>query len=253
MASPKKYMVIACEVLFREICLCAAQCGNIIDISFMEKGLHDIGEKRMYKALQQEIDKVETEKYDAILLCYGLCNNGIRNIHARLPVVVPRAHDCISLLLGSKEKYADYFFKNPGTFFLSSGWIERNTQPDKAEDSVPGQLGMDKTYEEYAELYGEENAEYLMEFFGNWLVHYKKLAFINNQVGDTAYFREQAKGMAAAQQWEFEEIGGDTNLIFRLLNGDWDPGAFLVLSPGSKIIPANNENIITCAAMEDGL
>jgi hypothetical protein len=214
----------------------------------MPKGLHDIGEKRMYEELQQEIDRVDAEKYEAILLCYGLCNNGIRNIHSRLPIVVPRAHDCITLLLGSKDKYKDYFFKNPGTFFLSAGWIERDERPDKS--SIPGQLGMEKSYEEYAELYGEENAEYLMEFFGNWLAHYKKVAFINNRVGDTDYLREQAKGMAAAQQWEFEEIGGDTNLVFRLLNGDWDEDSFLILKPGSKIIPSNDDDIVTCASME---
>jgi hypothetical protein len=40
-------------------------------------------------------------------------------------MVVPRAHDCIALLLGSREKYAVYFDAHPGTFYQSPGWVER--------------------------------------------------------------------------------------------------------------------------------
>ncbi|NMA25360.1 MAG: hypothetical protein GX936_06815 [Clostridiales bacterium] len=35
----KRLKLIACEVLFREICHCAARCSNIVDITFVEKGL----------------------------------------------------------------------------------------------------------------------------------------------------------------------------------------------------------------------
>lgn len=113
--------LIACEVLFREICYCAAGCSNIVDITFMEKGLHDVGAKKMSEKLQAEIDRVDAEKYDAILLCYGLCNNGISGLRSPLPLVIPRAHDCITLLMGSKEKYRAYFDKNPGYFLLVVG------------------------------------------------------------------------------------------------------------------------------------
>jgi hypothetical protein len=102
----------------------------------MEKGLHDVGTKKMSAMLQSEIDKVDAEKYDMILLCYGLCNNGICNLHSSLPIVIPRAHDCITLLMGSKEKYKDYFEKIPGTFFLSSGRHERNKGPGDTEDTT---------------------------------------------------------------------------------------------------------------------
>ena len=40
-------------------------------------------------------------------------------------LVVPRAHDCITLFLGSKERYLDYFQTHPGVYFKTSGWIER--------------------------------------------------------------------------------------------------------------------------------
>jgi len=65
----KRYKVISCEIMFREVCLCASKSKNIVDTVFMPKGLHDIGEIKMHEKLQYEIDMVDTNKYDAILLC----------------------------------------------------------------------------------------------------------------------------------------------------------------------------------------
>jgi hypothetical protein len=240
----KRYKLIACEVLFREICYCASRCSNIVDVTFMEKGLHDVGTKKMSEKLQAEIDTVDADKYDTILLCYGLCNNGITGLRSTLPVVVPRAHDCITLLMGSKERYKDYFNQNPGTFFFSPGWLERNKDPGDTEDSIPTQLGMGKTYEEYVEEYDEETAKYLAEVLGDWLKNYKKAAFINTLVGSEETYRDRTKQFAAENGWAYEELCGDTGLIFRLLNGDWDPEEFLVLPPHASVAPSNDDNII---------
>lgn len=240
----KRYKLIACEVLFREISHCAARCSSIVDITFMEKGLHDVGTKKMSERLQSEIDKVDTEKYDTILLCYGLCNNGIAGLRSSLPIVIPRAHDCITLLMGSKEKYKDYFESNPGTFFFSSGWLERNKDPGDTEDSIPTQLGMGKTYQDYVELYDEETARYLFEMLGDWLKNYKKTTFINTKVGTEKLYRNQIKQFASEMKWEYEEVSGDTGLIYRLLSGDWKPEEFLILPPDASAVPSNDENII---------
>jgi hypothetical protein len=215
----------------------------------MEKGLHDVGTKKMSAMLQSEIDKVDAEKYDMILLCYGLCNNGICNLHSSLPIVIPRAHDCITLLMGSKEKYKDYFDKNPGTFFLSSGWLERNKDPGDTEDSVPSQMGLVKTYEEYAEMYDEETAKYLMDTLGDWLKNYKKTTFINTYVGSEEIYRELTKQFAAEKNWEYEELGGDTGLIYRLLNGDWNSEEFLILPPNTSVAPSYDESIISAKCL----
>ena len=248
MTYKKRYKLIACEVMFREICHCAAACSNIIGVTFMEKGLHDIGTSKMSERLQREIDKVDASMYDTILLCYGLCNNGICGLHSPLPIVAPRAHDCITLLMGSKEKYKDYFDNNPGTFFLSSGWLERNKDPGDTEDSVPTQLGIVKTYEEYVEMYDEETAQYLMDTLGSWLKNYKKCAFINTHVGSENTYREITKQFTDEKGWEYEEIGGDTGLIYRLLNGDWSPEEFLILPPDARIAPSYDDGIISSKA-----
>ena len=238
--------MIACEILFREACYCAALCDPIIDIQFMKKGLHDIGAEKMSGKLQQAIDEVSTDEYDAILLCYGLCNNGISSLHGKLPIVIPRAHDCITLLLGSKERYKEYFDNNPGTYFKSSGWIERDASLDgeEADSSVMNQLGLGKSYEDYVELYGEENADYIAEILGNWEENYTKMTFINTKLGNIDLDRSISKEAAETKQWDFEEVEGDIRLILKLMNGQWDEDEFLVIPGGDKIVPSNDEKIV---------
>jgi len=247
MSEPHRFRLIACEIMFREISLCAARSRSIVDTTFLPKGLHDMGERKMSARLQEEIDRVDTAGTEAVLLGYGLCNNGIRGVHARLPLVVPRAHDCITLLMGSKEKYAAYFPANPGTYFKSPGWIEREGDPNQNADSITTQLGMNRTYEEYVEKYGEENARYLMDMLGGWLKNYRKLVYIDTHTGDFPAYKQQTQDEARQRGWEYEEIDGSLDLLQRLLDGDWSPADFLVIPPGRTAGPTFDEAIIGAA------
>jgi hypothetical protein len=92
----------------------------------MKQDYHDIGYKKMREKLQAEIDHINPENYGVIFLCYGLCSNGTQGLQGAIPPIIPRAHDCITLFMGSEEAYKEYFFANHGTFFLSSGWLERD-------------------------------------------------------------------------------------------------------------------------------
>ena len=91
--------VIACEVGFREVCACASRSVNRIDLEFLPQGYHDVPQDGS-TALQARVDAVEKDKYDAILLGYGLCNQILSGIQARdTPMVLMRAHDCITFFL----------------------------------------------------------------------------------------------------------------------------------------------------------
>ena len=244
---PKRYKLIGCEILFREICLCAAYSSNVIDIECMAKGLHDIGEEGMSKTLQETIDRVDCKNYEAILLCYGLCNYGVKGLrHEKLPIVIPRAHDCITLFLGSKEKYLDYFNKNPGTYFRTSGWIERASFGIEGENNVMSQLGIQlgSDYQQYLEEYGEENAEYLMEMLGNWTKNYKKQTFIDTKVGNPSAYEAISEADAKNMGFEHESLQGDISLIQDLMDGNWNKEDFLVIPPGHKIIATHDDSIM---------
>lgn len=244
---PNRFIAISCDVLFREVCLCASKSKNIVDVLFKNKGLHDLGTARMSGELQIVINQIDCCKYDAILLGYGLCNNGIVGLHAPIPIVVPKAHDCITLLMGSKEKYASYFAKNPGTYYYTSGWLERGK--GEVDGTVMQQLGIGKTYDEYVEEYGEENAEYLISMLGNWVTNYSKATFINNGIGDVEDNIEKSKAIAEQNNWEYEEVEGNISLIERLLEGEWNEEDFLVIPPNHKIVATNDAGIISYAPL----
>ncbi len=239
----RRFAVIACAVLLREIYHCAATSKNIIDIIPLDQGLHDLGEKPMCAELQKTIDSVEHEKYDAILLGYGLCNNGIRSLHAPITLVVPRVHDCIALLMGSREEFQKYFDDNPGTYYRSAGWIERVTSHLSNPQSTTSLMGMG-TFEEYVEKYGHENAKYLMETLEGGLKHYEKLTFIDTVPGCFRQYKESSREEAENNGWKYEEFKGNTELLWKLLDGDWDETAFLVLKPGETIEASYDEKIL---------
>ena len=237
-----RYIVITCAILHREICHCVAKSKNIVDIILQEKGLHDLQSEKMSGILQEVIDNIDCSRYDALLLGYGLCNNGLVNLHAPIPMVLPRAHDCITLLMGTKESYDKYFAENPGTYFKSSGWLERNFS--EREDSIAQQLGMYKSYEGLVEEFGEDNADYLQSILGNWMSNYKKLAFINNGIGNVEGNRMTSQAYAEEKNWEYEEVQGDNRLIEKLIDGDWDEQEFLVVPPGSKIVASHDGGVV---------
>ena len=240
----KKYKLISCEILFRELCFCSARSKNLVDVEFLPKGLHDMGSEKMSTRLQEIIDKVEPSKYDAILLGYALCNNGIVGLNSKTRLVIPRAHDCITLLLGSKERYMEYHSNNSGAYYKSTGWVERDANPSEIGESIPQQLGITSTYQEYVEKYGEENAQYIMEMTGDWLKNYNKYTYIDTPVGDFSEYKELTKKAAAERNWEYEELDGDISLLQHLVDGNWDEKDFLVLEPNCSIKASYKDDII---------
>lgn len=241
--NPQRYKLIACAVLARECYHCAATSSNIIDLKLVQQGLHDVGEAKMSASLQQEIDAVDQDQYDAILLGYGLCNNGIRNLRASVPIVVPRAHDCITLLLGSKEEYLAYFNENPGVYFRSTGWHERSVSNMSNPESTTRRMGM-ASYEEYVEKYGEDNAKYLWEVLGDHLRNYSRLTYIDVQIPGSRQSVEASQAMADEHSWSYSEVSGSVRLLRKLMDGDWDESEFLVVLPGQTIDASYGDDIV---------
>jgi len=238
--------LISCEIFYREVCAAVAGSQHTIDLEFLPKGLHDIGSSGMLDRLQSALDRVDPSKYETVLFAYGLCNNGIAGLAARaLPVVVPRAHDCIALFFGSKERYLDYFNAHPGVFFHTTGWIERGSdRGELSQISIQKRTGMDKTYAELVEKYGDDNARYLWGELCDLGKNYAQITFIEMGVEPDDSFERQSRSEAAGRKWRFEKVKGDMSLIRRLVNGPWDAEAFLILQPGERIVARYDEDVI---------
>ncbi len=238
--------LISCEVFYREMCVAIARSPNQVDLEFLPKGLHDIGCVGMAERLQAALDRVEASEYDAILLGYGLCNNGLVGLLARqIPLVISRAHDCITLFLGSKERYLEYFNNHPGVYFKTSGWIERGTaEGDLSQLSIQRKSGMDRTYEELVAQYGEDNAKFLFEELCNHSKNYGQFTYIEMGIEPDDRFERKTRADAAARGWKFEKVKGDMSMIQRLVDGAWDDREFLVVQPGFRVIGKYDEGIL---------
>ncbi len=238
-----KIKLIACEIFYREVCAVASRSTNQIDIEFLPKRLHDIGAKSMSATLQETIDHVDENQYDAIALAYALCNNGIVGLKANLvQLVVPRAHDCITIFLGDKKRYQDYFESNPGTYYKTTGWMERGES--NGQWGPLSLQGLGASYEALVEKYGEDNAQYLKDAIGDLTPNYSQCAFIRMGVEPGDRFETTAKQDAEKKGWTFETLKGDLSLLQRLVDGAWNEDDFLITPPGRRIAPSFTETII---------
>ena len=242
-----KLKLISCEIFFREMEFLLERTPHEIEVEFVQKGLHDIPTDEMTRRLQARVDAARG--YDAILLGYGLCNNGLAGLAAReTRLVLPRAHDCITLFFGSRQRYKAYFDTHPGTYFLTTGWIERDRVDDELKPlSIPSQMGMDMTYEQMVEQYGEDNAKFLMEEFNDKGKNYSRITFIEMGVEPDSSFEQTARDEAASKGWKFEKESGDLSLLERLLSGDWNDD-FLVVPPHHRIVARHDGQIVAAEA-----
>jgi hypothetical protein len=224
----------------REAYFCSARSKNVIDIVLMQQGLHDEPDKlrsEVQKALERTND-FQGRAYDASLLGYGLCSNGIVGLKAKIPVVVPRGHDCITLLLGSKDRYQQYFVTHRGVYWYSSGWIEAG--------NMPGRQRYEQTLKEYKEKYGQDNAAYLMETEQSWLKEYNWAAYVDWGFANSDKDKEYTKQCAEFLGWKYDQLKADPSLMQRLVDGNWNNEEFLTVQPGQKIAEdLTNRGIIT--------
>lgn len=235
---------IACEVLARPLYWCAAQSPHIVDILLVQRGLHN-HPNNLRDRLQAEIDAAEGEGYDAVALAYGLCGQATAGLVARqTPLVLPRAHDCITLFLGSRTRYQEQFTACPGTYWYTLDYIERNDEPGSSLALGSAfEEDLQAVYGEYVEKYGQENADYLMEVMGAWRSHYSRAAYIDMQIGDGQAVENQTQLEAARRGWTFEKLAGDMVLVRRLLDGDWQTD-FLVVQPGQQVRMTYDEQVV---------
>ncbi len=200
-------------------------------VRLMEYGLHRVPTK-LTGAVQEALDEIEPPRL--VVLGYGLCGNGLRGIRAgRHTLLVPRTDDCIAILLGSYRLYMRQFSSEPGTYWLTKGWLEAGSHPLKE-------------YAEYEAKYGPAEAMWLLD---QQYQHYERIVLVAPNAEEMSAYRSQAQEVARfCQRWgmRYEEVLGSDDYVRRLIelalglrDGAISPeGAgsdFLVIPPGGEI------------------
>ena len=204
-------LVMACATVIEEM---QPLLPEGIAYQVFDFGLH-IDPAKLRRNLQQTIDAVN-EQYDTIILGYGLCSQAIIGIRANgCRLVAPRVDDCIAIFLGSRTAYATQHRAEPGTYYLTKGWIEVGDSPFSE-------------YEQNVQRYGERRAKWIYRaMMGN----YKRLALINTGQYELEKYREYTQRTAKQFGLRYEEIEGSDTLVKKMLYGPWDD-EFVVIEPG---------------------
>ena len=206
--------IIACKTVIEEM---QGLLPPDLESITLESGLH-LRPDKLRSELQATIDEI-TADTETIILGYGLCSMGVIGLRAtHSTLVIPRIDDCVAMFLGSRQAYKKELKQEPGTYFLSKGWIE-------AEITPLDELRMMEA------RYGKRRAEWVMK---RMLQNYKRLAFIDMGYKDQDKYRQFSRRAAKELGLSYQEIKGTPELLAKICNGPWDDG-FVVALPGHTI------------------
>jgi hypothetical protein len=211
---PARTLVMACATVVEELLPLVPPGMTHQRFDF---GLH-VNPEKLRHTLQAAIDAVDPQ-YDTVILGYGLCSLAIVGLKSdRCRLVVPRVDDCISIFLGSHAAYRQQARTEPGTYYLTKGWVEVGDTPFSE-------------YNRMVERYGLERAKHIMRVM---LGNYKRLALINTGLYEMDRYRAYARQEAERFGLRYEELAGSTALVQKMVSGPWDD-EFVVAQPGEAL------------------
>jgi hypothetical protein len=208
-------IIVACRTLEDELTLAVAATGVEYPVYWIDSKLH-IKPEKLKEQIQATIDRISN--VSTIILVFGYCGRGLAGItspSARL--VVPKAEDCISLLLGSQERRTA-LSKEAVRYYLTRGWIE-------SENNIADE------YEYATRKFGEKRG---MEIMRAMLKNYRYLSLIDTGGYDTGAYEQKTAQLAEKLGLSFQLLKGSQRFFEKLLTGPWDE-EFIVAAPGQAI------------------
>ncbi|MCU0771696.1 MAG: DUF1638 domain-containing protein [Verrucomicrobia bacterium] len=241
---PPRIALLVCSVFEREIALLARGAEHIAEVRQFEMGLHDRPD-HLRATLQQQITEVDARNdIEAIVLAYGLCGRGTAGLRPlRHKLVIPRAHDCITVFMGSKEAYADHQHRCPTCYYYTPGW-NRNRR-------VPGPEKLEALKTELEKKFEADDVEFLLETEREqWALH-DTATYLDLGTDDAESEADYARRCADWLGWKFERIRGDAKLLRDLLWGKWDDARFQIVEPGMQLGQSADANILRAEPVSD--
>ena len=205
-------VVLCCNTLEDEIRRALDDTGLDYPVIWLEAGLHNQPER-----LRSRINEVLAGITDAgrVLMALGHCGGACAGlINFDYELIIPKADDCLSLLLGSMEKRQRVSRSCP-TYFLTAGWL-RHTE------------NLITSFSRDCGFFGREKAERVYRVM---LKHYRRLGFIDTGAYDPAEEESKISSLAGMVGLKTERLAGDLVWLKRLLTGPWDGGDFIVVKP----------------------
>ena len=214
-----KTVVLACETIAEEIMLAASTVKSPFPIVWVESGLHNNPDK-LRKQIQADIDRIDNADY--ILMLFGYCGNSLLDLVClKSRLVIPKADDCISLLLGGNTE-RNRLNKQAMAYFLTNGWLRHENN-------------LWNEYQQCLAKYGPERTRNLYRIMLN---NYKNLNVIATGAYDLHKLTPLTEKIAEALDLNHTVVKGSLRLVEKALAGQWDD-EFIILEPGQPVTLQN--------------
>jgi hypothetical protein len=206
--------IIACEVMKEE--LLSVKPSHQVEYHFVSMGLH-LHPKKLHSELQNILDC--SQGFAKIILGFGLCGGAAKDLTAPdAQLIMPKVHDCIPVLLGSRAEYEEYQ-KERGTFYLSSGWMI-------SEKDILSE------HQRICDKYGEKKAFRVLESMYD---SYKKVLFIHTGCKNETVSFEESREIAKLLKLSHHTVHGKHTYLQQMVNGPWDEENFIHVPPFGTI------------------
>jgi len=185
------------------------------DTLWLDPELH-VHPGRLRAVLENNLDRLP-DRYRTVLLGFGFCGNSIVGLEAKgRTLVLPRASDCISILLGAEEKRESM---GSNVYYVAGSQNAYGL-------TILHQYAHEKSRRSEAEA--EKTIRAMM-------ANYQKIAVIDDGVYEWQPLMEPAARFAEEFGLPAERISGDLSWFRDLVRGNWNGGRFLVIPPGNTI------------------
>jgi hypothetical protein len=206
---PGHTRVLACRVFEPELAALGVPPGRV---AYLEQGLHRYPDDLRAEVAAALAGLENDPRVRRVVLAYGFCGGGLEGLASRrVELVIPRAHDCIPLLLGREPAGGQ-------AFYLSPGWVDHGHTP-LTEHRIT------------AERFGEEDARWVAR---QMLKGYREVVLVRTAAGLEPRHRAYAREMAELCGLGLRETPGHPGRLQRVLAGD-PGGPALVLPPGRPV------------------
>jgi hypothetical protein len=165
------------------------------------------------------------------------CGHGTAGLRPRRhKLVIPRAHDCITVFMGGKEAYAEHQRRCPTCYYYTPGW-NRNRR-------VPGPDRLVALKAELAKKFDADDVEFLLETEREQWAQHNTATSIDLGTDDAESEAGHARRCADWLGWKFGRIHGDQALLRDLLWGRWDGARFQIVEPGMQLGQSPDANVL---------
>ena len=210
-----KKKLICCDVFKEEVQLLGIP--DDMDVEFLSMGLH-LHPEKLHREINLALER--STDYQMIIMGFGLCGGALSDISAPgCPLIIPKVHDCIPVLLGSKKRYETLQKDCKGTFYFSGGWVE-------------GDRMMIPEYERSCVEFGSKRA---LKIFRMMFENYNRLLYIHTGHPRSTDTLEKTRDFAETLKLPCQNTQGDHEYLKRLLYGPWDDDLFVTIPPDQRV------------------